>query len=345
MSNFYNILNVDENASQDEIRKSFRKLSLKYHPDRNNSYDSESIFKELNTAYEVLGDEKKRSEYDKKYHKNSTNNNQITSQGLENFLGNYANIFQHFLPQNVDNNICDDSNIDNIVHQINNEAINVMNDLLQNLQHNNHSSFDRNSCNIFGFPSIQTLPQMNIHSLHAPKQRQLETIHITQNITLEDVFNGTTLSISYLRKIITNNKETQETINKSINIDPGIDTNIPIILDNQGHQYENHIGNIEITLNELPHSIYKRNNLHLIMEKTISLKEALTGFSITFKHINEKQYTIQNKDQIICPNTQREIANLGLTNKNSKGSLFIIFNVEFPSLLNETQKEELKTIL
>lgn len=345
MSNFYNILNVDKNASQDEIRKAFRKLSLKYHPDRNNSYDSESIFKELNTAYEVLGDEKKRNDYDKLHNKHSKNISQISSQGLQQFLGNYSNLFQNFSPQHFINIAdSDDNNIEEFINEINNEAVKVMNDVVQNLQHNNNG-FDNNSFNIFGFPSRQHIPQMNVHSIQRTTQRQIETIHITQNITLEEVFNGTTLSISYLRKIITNNKETQETINKSINIDPGIDTKIPIILDNQGHQNENHTGNVEITLNELPHSIYKRNNLHLIMEKTISLKEALTGFSITFQHINDKQYTLQNKDQIIYPNSQREIANLGLTNKNSKGSLFIIFNVEFPSLLNETQKEELKTIL
>ena len=130
-----------------------------------------------------------------------------------------------------------------------------------------------------------------------------------------------------------------------MNIEPGIDTANPIILEGEGNQYENNVGNVEIILKELPHTVYKRNNLHLLMDKTISLKDSLTGFSFTFKHINDKQYTLQNKDQIIFPNTHREIPHLGLTNKNSTGSLFVVFNVEFPLTLDDNQKEQLKTIL
>ena len=162
--------------------------------------------------------------------------------------------------------------------------------------------------------------------------------------TLEEIFNGTNITISYLRKVYNNNEEKQETIEKMICIEPGIDSKIPIILENQGHVYGNHIGNVEITLNELPHIQYKRNSLHLLMEKTISLKEALTGFSITFQHINNKQYTLQNNN-ITYPNSQREIPHLGLTNKSKTGSLFVVFNVEFPISLNEEQKQQLKTIL
>ena len=341
MSNFYKILNVDESASQDEIRKSFRKLSLKYHPDRNNSYDSENIFKELNEAYEVLGNDKKRNEYDKLHLKNNINNSELSSQGLQKFFGNYTSFFKNFTPKHMNNNsdICDD-NMEKFLHQINDETVKVMNDVIQNLQ-NNNTAFDRTNCNIFGFPSRQHIAHMNINSIPI----SIEKININHDITLEEIFNGTTISINYIRTIFINNQESQETIHKSIYIEPGKDTKIPIILDNQGHQRDNYFGNVEITLNELSHTVYKRNDLHLLMEKTISLKEALTGFSITFQHINDKQYTLQNKEQIICPNSQREIAHLGLTNKNSKGSLFIIFNVEFPDILNDTQKEQLKTIL
>lgn len=67
MSNYkdyYKALGVDRKASQEEIQRSYRKLARKYHPDINKASDSEDKFKEINEAYEVLGDPEKRTRYD-----------------------------------------------------------------------------------------------------------------------------------------------------------------------------------------------------------------------------------------------------------------------------------------
>jgi len=60
----YEILGVSENASQEEIKKAYRKLARKYHPDVNKDKDAVEKFKEINAAYEVLSDKKKKDEYD-----------------------------------------------------------------------------------------------------------------------------------------------------------------------------------------------------------------------------------------------------------------------------------------
>ncbi|KYH38327.1 MAG: molecular chaperone DnaJ [Candidatus Bathyarchaeota archaeon B23] len=61
---YYRILGVDRNATQEEIKRAFRRLALKYHPDRNKSPDAEERFKEISEAYAVLSDPEKRRQYD-----------------------------------------------------------------------------------------------------------------------------------------------------------------------------------------------------------------------------------------------------------------------------------------
>jgi len=61
---YYEILGVSRNATQDEIKNAYRKLALQYHPDRNKSPDAEGKFKEMSEAYAVLSDQEKRKQYD-----------------------------------------------------------------------------------------------------------------------------------------------------------------------------------------------------------------------------------------------------------------------------------------
>ena len=62
---YYKILDVDKNASKEEIKKAYRKMAMKYHPDRNKgNKEAEEMFKKANEAYAVLSDDEKRKQYD-----------------------------------------------------------------------------------------------------------------------------------------------------------------------------------------------------------------------------------------------------------------------------------------
>ena len=65
LPDYYKVLGVDSKASADEIKKAYRKLSLKYHPDKNpGNQEAEDKFKEINEAYGVSGDTNERKKYD-----------------------------------------------------------------------------------------------------------------------------------------------------------------------------------------------------------------------------------------------------------------------------------------
>ena len=62
---YYEVLGTDRSASQDDIKKAFRKLAFQYHPDRNKEPDAEEKFKEISEAYAVLSDPEKKQQYDR----------------------------------------------------------------------------------------------------------------------------------------------------------------------------------------------------------------------------------------------------------------------------------------
>ncbi|MDO4674161.1 J domain-containing protein [Campylobacter sp.] len=64
MNSLYETLGIGKNASNDEIKKAYRRLARQYHPDINKEKGAEEKFKEINAAYEILSDEKKRKQYD-----------------------------------------------------------------------------------------------------------------------------------------------------------------------------------------------------------------------------------------------------------------------------------------
>ncbi|KRE54206.1 molecular chaperone DnaJ [Paenibacillus sp. Soil522] len=90
---YYEVLGVGKDASEDEIKKSYRKLARQYHPDVNKAADAETKFKEVKEAYDVLSDDSKRSTYDRFGH---VDPNQGMGGGGADFGGGFGDIFDMF---------------------------------------------------------------------------------------------------------------------------------------------------------------------------------------------------------------------------------------------------------
>merc|ERR1711915_364030 len=73
MLDHYKVLGVEQGASEEEIKKAYRRLALQLHPDKNKEEDAEEKFKELAEAYAVLGDKKRREEYDRRGYPGNSN--------------------------------------------------------------------------------------------------------------------------------------------------------------------------------------------------------------------------------------------------------------------------------
>lgn len=95
---YYSILQISRSANESDIRKAYRKLALRWHPDKNpdKKEEAEKRFKEISEAYEILSDSKKRSIYDK-YGKEGLANKGPNNDGMPNFnFGGFGGFGFHF---------------------------------------------------------------------------------------------------------------------------------------------------------------------------------------------------------------------------------------------------------
>lgn len=91
---YYEVLGISEGSSKEEVKKAYRKLARKYHPDVNKEEDAADKFKEAKEAYEVLSDEQKRAQYDQYGH--AATQNQGFGGGAQDFSGGFGDIFDMF---------------------------------------------------------------------------------------------------------------------------------------------------------------------------------------------------------------------------------------------------------
>jgi curved DNA-binding protein len=131
MENLYSILQISSNASNKEIKIAYKKLVLKYHPDKNIGNDTNEQFKKIQYAYQILSDEEKRKEYDEM---NNTDK-EIFNELFMNFIKGAKNVLFAYMKASLNiknNNIIDnndDEYIDSVLSCDNNEL-----DIIVNLE-------------------------------------------------------------------------------------------------------------------------------------------------------------------------------------------------------------------
>jgi len=309
--NYYDILEIPKSASQDEVKKAYRKLSLKYHPDKSGDADV-SKFHDISEAFDVLGDEQKRQGYD--------NPSPFQNVG-----------FQH--------GGMDNSDIENLFNNIffSNMRGGPMGGMGGMGGFPMHNMFEE------GGPRVQIFQNgVPINVVQKPP-------NIIKNITISfhQVLNSFTIPVEVERWIIENNLKVFENETVYVTIPEGIDDNEMILLEGKGNiGPRNTKGDIKIFVKIENKTLFERKGLDLYYLKNISLKESLCGFAFDLLYLNEKNYKINNSVGNIIPHDfQKVIPNLGLKRDGHQGNLIIHFKVQFPTQLSIDKVKKLEEIL
>jgi DnaJ-class molecular chaperone len=311
--NYYNILGLDENSSKDEIKKAYRSLQMKYHPDKNyGSQEAINMTQKINEAYETLGDEQKREEYD--------------------MLRN--NPFMRMNSNTMDVPLDD--------------LFNMMFGGLPGMP-----GMPNGMSRMTGMPMPGMTNGTKIHFFNGGpmgfNQSFNKPIPIMKSlqITMSQVLNGVSVPLEIERWIMENGIKVFEKETIYVDVPAGIDENEMIVLRDKGNVISEYCkGDIKINILIQNNTTFKRLGLDLILEKKITLKEALCGFSFELRYINGKSYTLNNnKGSIVPPEYKKVYPGMGLKRGDHKGNMIINFHVEFPEKLTDEQIEKLIGIL
>lgn len=305
--NYYTILGVDEKSTKDEIKKAYRGLQMKYHPDRNQgNQDCINMTQKINEAYETLSDEQKRTEYD------VIRNNPFMKMGSNGNMNMNMNMNNANIPLN--------------------DIFNMM----------------------FGGGNLHNIPNgAKVHIFHGGNMNVQNALNKpvplmkSLQINMSQVFTGVSLPLEVERWTMENNTKVFEKETIYVDIPPGIDNNEMIVLRDKGNIIsENCKGDVKVNILVQNNTAFKRSGLDLILDKKVTLKDALCGFTFNLDYINGKNYTLNNnKGSIVPPEYKKMYPGMGLKRGEHKGNMIIQFHVEFPEKLSIEQIDKLSEIL
>lgn len=305
----YDVLGVSTDASDQEIRKAYRSLSLKYHPDKNSDDDAQSRFQEISAANDILGDPEKRTQYDFELkHGNAP------FQGFPGFPG-----FPGFGgPMG---------------------SMGPMDDIFKMMFEGNM----REGPDIQFFHGNGPVFIKRQNTVQKPQPIIKEFV-----LTLEQLYNGAEITVDFERVVIVSGIKTLESDEIKFPIPIGIQEGETIMVPEKGHVTNPFIkGDLHIRIKYAAHPLFSRRENDLICKKHISLKESLCGFLLEIDHLNGKKLRLSNHSniQVIKPGDNKVIASYGMVCRGVTGNLVIEFIVDFPESLTGIQIKQLSEIL
>jgi len=307
---YYDILGVSKDATENEIKKAFRALSLKYHPDRNQNEDTTEKFQKIGEAYEILSDPEKRNQYE-----------------------NELNGIPFGMPFSHMDSMNEFQDINNIFNMMFGSGM---------------PGPGMHGMPGMPGPGIRVFHSGGPGMPHFFQQIQKPaTISKTVNLTLEQCYTGDEISVEFERFVLSNGIKYTETAKINLPISKGIHEKNCLLLEGEGNCINEIKGDIKISFKIEDHPIFKRREADLIHKKKISLKEALCGFSFELQHLNGKMLFLNNKSNrtIITPDTKKTIPNLGIEYEGKTGNLIIEFIIDFPMNLSEEQVNVISSVL
>lgn len=336
---YYKILQVDKSAKDEDLKKAYRKLAMKWHPDKNpnNKKEAEAKFKQISEAYEVLSDPQKRAIYD-----------QYGEEGLKGQVpppdaggpggaaffhsGDGPNVFR-FNPRNADDIFSEFFGFSSPFSGMGGGG-------------GMNGGGTRFSSSVFGdefFSSFGDGRTMN--SIH----RKAPAIEQNLPCSLEELYKGTTKKMKISREIADASGKTlpvQEIL--TIDIKPGWKKGTKITFPEKGNEQPNLIASdLVFIIDEKPHSVFKRDGNDLVVTQKISLAEALTGYTVHLTTLDGRKLTIPINN-VIHPDYEEVVPREGMPipkEPSRRGNLRIKFNIKFPTRLTAEQKSGIKKLL
>lgn len=353
--NPYEILGVLKNAPDEEIKKAYKKLAVKHHPDRNpNKEEANKKFQELNTAYNTLIDPEKRQRYDQFgiLHGENSASEGMPSGGFNPFdiFNNMFGGMQGFQQQNQADARRNAKSPDKIL-TVNLSLVDVYLGKLIPLDFVKMIKCEM--CEGLGANSKDAIKSCNVCNGKGKIIRMMQMGPMIQqsiqpcnacNTTGKSIPAGCECSQCKGKKIVG--------IKRHLDcyVRPGSIPGTRISFKNEAdwHADFGDVGDLVVHINcKNDEGVFRREADNLIMKKSISLLEALTEITFYFKHLDNRVIKVQH-NEIIKPNQQMRIVGEGMPNLNDnlkKGDLIIYFDVIFPNSLEKDRAKYLVKIL